>query len=424
MDAVRTPLASVPALALGNRRYRKQVLTLGKIYHGGGVFDVTPEYIDSVVTAFDSKAIARVPFQLADAANSHTEDPLRRFGSVEALHRTPEGLDAVIELDEDAARLVDKDPEFGVSVLVKHNRTTGDGRRFPAVLAHVLGTTDPVLSLTPWREELAASHAAEDTLDLLALTPATEPADALALSSAFPAASGDTSSPKEGSTMADSATLAPEELAALRSLASVAPQLVQLATAPQDSADDTDPADTDGDQTTDDAVDEALEMTEADIKALADLIDLDDEQDTQPLAASHDGNAEMLALSQRLDEAEQARRDQALALAQLRDERDETRYSAQRDQWARKYGVHPSVTDIVKPLLKGGAGQKLALANGGGDVDPAALIAKFVHEIATRPRLDLSQAKGQALDVEDDEDAKRDADNKAFFEQVRATRNG
>jgi hypothetical protein len=124
-------------------------------------------------------------------------------------------------------------------------------------------------------------------------------------------------------------------------------------------------------------------------------------EEPELIAAGHESNDEVLALSQRLADAEQAREDDRLALSQLRDERDEARYLSQRDEWAHKYGVHPTVTDIVKPLLKS-AGQTLALSNG-DEFDPAALIGKFVHEIATRPRLDLSQAKGSALDLDGDE---------------------
>lgn len=378
MDAVRTPLDHGTALALGNRIYRKQVLRSGPLHYRGGTFDVTDAYLDSVVQAFDAKAIARVPFQLADASNTHTEDPLRRFGTVTALHRTADGLDAVIELDDEAARLVDNDPEFGVSVLIKHDRTTGEGATFPAVLAHVLGTTDPVLTqLAPWQPELAAANDSGDVLDLLALTSA--PRD-----------------DKEGSTMAEAITLTPEETAQLRSLL---PKLAALQAEPATAADA--PAEP--------AEPVEREYTDEELQAMADSVLADDPDMPveQPLAAAHD-DEQVLALSQRLEVAEQARRDDALALSQLREERDESLYLSQRDDWARKYGVHPSVTDIVKPLLKGGD-RKLALANG-TELNAAELIGKFVHEIATRPRLDLSQAKGSAVDDTDaDEATERDA---------------
>jgi len=378
MDAVRTPLDHGAALALGNKIWRKQVLKAGPLHYLGGTFDITDDYLDQVVKAFDAKAIPRVPFQLADASNSHTEDPLRRFGTVTALHRTPDGLDAVIELDDEAARLVEKDPEFGVSVLIKHDRVTGEGAKFPAVLAHVLGTTDPVLTqLAPWQPELAASNDTADVLDLLALTSA--PRD-----------------DKEGPTMAEAITLTPEETAQLRSLLPKLAALQAEPTTPDAPAATVEPVE--------------REYTDEELQAMADSVLADDTDPVveQPLAASHD-DEQVLALSQRLEAAEQARRDDALALSQLREERDESLYLAQRDDWARKYGIHPSVTDLVKPLIKGGD-RKLALSNG-TELDAAALITKFVHELATRPRLDLSQAKGSAVDVDDsaDEATERDA---------------
>lgn len=381
MDAVRTPLNYGHALALGNKRYRKQVLKLGDIHYHGGIFPVTEDYLDTVMLAFDSKALPTVPFQLADSANTHTKDPLRQFGTVTALHRTPAGLDAVIEMNDEAARLVDEF-DLGVSVLIEPDRTTGEGQHYDAVLTHILGTVDPVLtSLGPWSEALAASNAAPGgVLDLLALT----------------AAPSGVSTPTGGPIVAD--TLTPEETAQLRSL------LAKIdAAAPA-----AEPVKTELPVVVDEVTEE---LSDEDLQRLADgvLAEGDEPSEQELLAASNESNPEVLALSQRLEASEQANRDRDLQLSQLREERDESHYLAERENFARQFGIHPSVTDIVKPLLKGGS-SKLALSNG-GEVVPSELIRKFVHEIATRPRLDLSQTKGSALDLDDDEaDAKnRDA---------------
>lgn len=390
MDAVRTPLDHGTALALGNKRYRKQVLKVGDVHYQGGKFPVTDKYLDDVVRAFDSKAITKVPFQLADSSNRHTEDPLRRFGTVVGLHRTADGLDAVLELDDEAARLVDKDPDFGVSVLIKHDRTTGEGQHYPAVLAHILGTTDPVLtSLAPWQPELAASHPVEDTLDLLALT-SSAPRD----------------EPTRKALMAD--TLAPEELAVLRSLlARLTPdEPADPATPVVEPATDL-PADqpfTDGDPDTADTPEgDAAEFTDEEIAAMVASLDTADEPEM--VAAGHESNAADLELSHQLEAEQQARRDSELRLAQVEAKLAAQEYEAERLQLAQRHGIPPRITDIVRPLLEG-TGGKLALSNG-GEVDPAALIRKFVVELASTPRLDLSQpvGSGQGVDIDTDEDA-------------------
>lgn len=394
MDAVRTPLDHGTALALGNRRYRKQVLKVGDVHYQGGKFPVTDKYLDDVVRAFDSKAITKVPFQLADSSNRHTEDPLRRFGTVVGLHRTPDGLDAVLELDDEAARLVDKDPEFGVSVLIKHDRTTGEGQHYPAVLAHILGTTDPVLtSLAPWQPELAASHPVEDTLDLLALT-SSAPRD----------------EPTRKALMAD--TLAPEELAVLRSLlARLTPdEPADPATPVVEPATDL-PADqpfTDGDPEPTDTPEpegEAAEFTDEEIAAMVASLDDIPADEPEMVAAGHDSNAADLELSHQLEVEQQARRDSELRLAQVEAKLAAQEYEAERLQLAQRHGIPPRITDIVRPLLEG-TGGKLALSNG-GEVDPAALIRKFVVELASTPRLDLSQpvGSGQGVDIDDENTA-------------------
>jgi hypothetical protein len=367
MDAVRTPLATGVALELGNKLWRKEILKAGTIHYKGGKFDASPAYLDAVLAAFQDGAIGSVPFTFVDDDGKHVEDPERSKGNIIGLERTLDGLDAIMSLDDDADKLVRRDKKFGVSVLIKHDRTTGGGKHYPAVLAHVAGTYDPVINnLGDW-EEISASQDAVDVLDLLALTSTTQADE-----------------PTKEKPMAEAATLTPEELAQLRSLLAKAD-----AAAPVDEVKPVEkPAE----------VTEAVDTDEdAELAAMVEALD----EEPELIAASNEPNPEVLALSQRLEAAELARKDDALALSQLRDERDEANYLAERENLARNFGVHPSVTDIVKPLLKG-AGSKLALSNG-AEVVPADLIRQFVHELASRPRLDLSQAKGSALDLDGDD---------------------
>ncbi len=415
MTAVRTPMNNLPALELGNRRYRKQVIRVGDLHYRGGKFPITDAYLDDVVKAFDSRAVPSVPFQLADHANRHTEDPERRRGTIMALHRTPDGLDAVIELNDAGARIVDEHPDFGVSVLIEHGRTTGEGRSFPAVLKHVLGTTDPVLtSLEPWRQEIAASHAdaGEDVLDLLALT-TPDPADSPARSdSSAPMQDAAPSTTNEGGAVPDTDTLAPEDVAALRSLASIAPALAKLvetpAVEPIAVVEDTD---------------DEVELTDAEIQAIADSLDTEDD-DTELIAASHEQPSdEVLSLSHKLALAEQGNKDNELRLAQVESELNERRYVAERDSLAREFGVHPRITDIIRPLLEGSGAGQIALSNG-AKADPGELVRRFMKELAASPRLDLSNAVGSAVELDESTEDARAKDTEAFLARAKAERNG
>lgn len=385
MDAVRTPLDHAPALELGNKLWRKEIIKQGTIHYAGGKFDANAAYLDAVYAAYQDGAIGSVPFTFVDDKGAHVEAPERRKGNIVGLERTATGLDAILSLDPDADELVRKDKKFGVSVLIKHDRVTGGGKRYPAVLAHVAGTYDPVINdLGDW-EEIAASNDAGDVLDLLALTTTT----------------GD-------ATVAD--TLTPEETAALRSIASLAPMLVQLAEASN---------------TPDPGVDETAgrEFTDADIEQLADDLDADTEVEAPELiAASQTASDEVLALSQQVAAERQARQDIELRLAQSEKREAVTAYEAERLALAQRYGIAPRVTDIVRPLLEGTAGRALALANG-DQIDAATLIRTFVAELATTPRLDLSQTQGSALDFDADAEATRKKENEAFLARAAAELN-
>jgi hypothetical protein len=387
MPDVRTPLATTTALELGHKLWRKQIIREGKIAYRGGEFDASPEYLDSVVASFRDKAIGSVPFVFVDDKGGHSEAPERRRGKVVGLERTPTGIDALLQLSDDAEKLVEEDPEFGVSVLIKHDRTTGEGKYHPAVLCHVAGTYDPVLSLQPWTEELAASNPGDDLLDLLALT---------------------SSAPRDETTrkapMAD--TLAPEELAVLRSLlAKLTPDepADPAATVVEPTDETAEPVaevvDPDGE------TDDDVEFTDEEIAAMVASLDEVPADEPELVAASNDGG-DSLELSHKLQATEQRNQDLELRLAQVEAKAAAQEYEAERLRLAQTHGIPPRITDIVRPLLEGTGGKKLALSNG-SEVDPAALIRKFVVELASTPRLDLSQpiGSGQGIDIADDEEA-------------------
>lgn len=447
MTAVRTPLSQSAALELGHKLWKKEIIKRGSISYRGGKFDVTDDYLDSVVAAFHDKAITSVPFVFVDDSGAHSEAPERTRGKVVGLERTGRGIDAILSLSDDAERIVTDNPEFGVSVLIKHDRTTGDGASYPAVLAHVAGTHDPVLrDLLPFRpvDDLAASQGDDDdVLDLLALTSAPREPQATP-----PGADPD---PKETPIVA---TLTDEQAATLDALAALLPTLsaqyginkptapvapvatVESATPVVQPADPT-PADqpfvegtpepnTDDENTDEqDGAEGEAEFTDAELDAMAAALvdDLDDTTAVEPelIAASQD-DADTLQLSHDLRAERQARESLELRLAQVERERDDRAYTLERDRMARDLGIAPRLTDIIAPLLRG-SGQQIALSNGqtanGGD-----LVRKFVRELAATGFLDLGLSQGTAVDTAENTDEDAETARRAAAAAYVASLNG
>lgn len=407
--AVRTPLDHTRVLVLGNKRYRKELLRVGELHYQGGTFNITPEYLDAIVASFDAGAIKRVPFQLADADNRHTQDPLRRFGTVVGLRRTPTGLDGVIELNDAAAQLVDEDPEaLGVSVLVHHDRTTGEGQRFDAVLAHVLGTTDPVVtSLAPWAEEelAAANTTSGGVLDLLALS---------------------TSSPSGNTEGANSMaeTLTSEELGRLRALLAKQPDEPAAPATPVVTP--TPPADAPVEQPgqVEHHSDDDRDLTDEELAEIAAAVE-DDPADTTPapetVAAAQPGDEGSLGLAHDLA-AERAKRETLeLSMRRIQEELDQRNYLTERDHLAREFGVPPRCTEILRPILQG-SGRALALANG-QDTTDAELVRRFVTELAATGFLDLAHPTGSTTGVDTTGDGDSDEQRRRFAEDYITTFN-
>jgi hypothetical protein len=165
-----TDVSNMVDLSGGKRKlYRKQVLRKGSIQYKGQQINFDDAYLDDLVKSFKDLAYDQVPFQLATADNKHNELPERYAGEVVGLEKTGEGLDALVELSDDAAALIQRNPKLGVSARIVEGLAHSDGRAYPRAMRHVLGTLDPrVTKMAPWREEVSLSNEVEDTWDLTA----------------------------------------------------------------------------------------------------------------------------------------------------------------------------------------------------------------------------------------------------------------
>lgn len=402
MSGIRTPLNATPAFALGQGKWLKEVLRAGDLHYQGGRYPITTEYLDSVVDAYNAKAIKKVPFQLADADNRHTADPARRKGFIEGLRRNGDSLEAVIGLDDEANAIVESDLSFPVSVLINHDRTTGEGKHFDAVLSHVLGTYDPVLTeLGDWvrlPEEIAASNdGGGDVLDFLALNAAehAEPLEPAATTSDSEPATGDSApssdeganpDPSEGTDDAmpdiDQLIQDPEKLAELRKALAALDDSSDEAADEQPDPDDAEAAGEDPDETGDST------PSDEEIEAMLQTSDDLDADTPEQVAASHsaneaDNSLALANMSQQLEEMRLANEVTSKKLA-------ESEWRTEKDSWVHA-NIPPAIVALCEPFLNG-ASDKLALSNTGDKVKVATQMRKLLTEISKQaPSLGLSQ---------------------------------
>jgi hypothetical protein len=168
--ALLTPVNEGVATKIGRRTFRKQLLPKKEITYKGKKIRFNDEYMQTVLDAFQRGAYDMVPAQLADKDNTHTDDVTRLGGEIKGLELNADGLDAIIELSEDAAKIVDaSNLKLGVSGKFVHGFKPGDGRDFPIALKHVLLTTDARMGgMKPWEEVLLATDEDDflETIDL------------------------------------------------------------------------------------------------------------------------------------------------------------------------------------------------------------------------------------------------------------------
>ncbi|HMG62556.1 MAG TPA: hypothetical protein VK599_06370, partial [Streptosporangiaceae bacterium] len=156
------------AVDLGNRVWRRQILPVGDVNYKGRVLRFTKSYLQKLAQSFRDGAYAQVPFQLADAQNTHTNDPERTRGEITGMEVRDDGLWATAELSERGDALLRENPKLGVSARIVEDYERADGKFFPVAVQHVLGTLDPRISWMggAWEAIEAASPVPEKVLDL------------------------------------------------------------------------------------------------------------------------------------------------------------------------------------------------------------------------------------------------------------------
>jgi hypothetical protein len=107
------------------------------------VLRFTRDYLRGLAEAFRSRAYDQVPFQLADAQNTHTNDPERTRGEITDMDVQDDGLWITAKLTPQGERVLQDNPRLGVSARIVEDYARSDGQHYAAAVQHVLGTLDP-----------------------------------------------------------------------------------------------------------------------------------------------------------------------------------------------------------------------------------------------------------------------------------------
>jgi len=186
MTVIRTPFDRTPAESIEladdgqSGTMWKMIIPMDyKLDYKGRKLHFDRRYLANVRDSFKANALGdQVAYQLADDSNQHDTDedrklarnydPERYRGEVTDLKVVNSGLWAKYNLTKEGLDLIKKNPKLGVSVSLKENFER-DGKTYPVVMRHVLGTMSPrIKGMPPWqREEVQLSDDPnEEVLDL------------------------------------------------------------------------------------------------------------------------------------------------------------------------------------------------------------------------------------------------------------------
>src|ERR1035437_10282133 len=405
--AVLTPFYRSRAVELGNRLWRKKVLPVGDVEYKGRTLHFTLDYLKGLAGAFTAKAYDQVAFQLADAQNTHTNDPERFRGDFVAMEAEPDGLWVTLKPTEAGDKVLKENPALGVSARIVEDYARSDGQHFPAAIQHVLGTLDPrIPGLGAWQAIEAASPVPDTGIDLSASTfagegtPAppppppshTEPAPAAQeppgrTDDAMPELDGLTDEQK--ARLAKLLELPDEQLDALAAGGLVlTPDELLALTATADGT-----GDGDGTEDGDEVAQEISAMTDEEFTAMQAAFEA--EQQEEPVAAGLSAEAQF-SIDLAVARQEETQRELSVITARMR----EGDYQAEKRKLA-DLGVPPFITELARPALEG-IGHTIDLANG-KTVDMGQVMRKVLTEYAQQVKLlDLDVELGSPVDEPED----------------------
>ena len=383
-----TPWQRGGAIELGNKVWMKRVLPIGEINYNGRTLRFTRDYLDGLERAFKDRAYDQVSFQLADAANTHTNDPERHRGSIIDMRTDPNGPDGpglymYLQPTQRGEQVLRDNPYLGVSARIVEQYSRSDGKFYPAAIQHVLGTLDPrIPGLGAW-QAIEAANTPALVIDLTSASYAGQ-------ENAMPDLT-----PQQQANLSRLLDMEPDALTRLIGGQGGTPPAPPAPPAPQyQGAPQYQPPQGDGGQGGDDLTDQEL----------ADLIDAMSDEELAMLEDEFlDETGAGMAATGLTAEAQMA-----IDLANARADENERQLGVFAAEFDRQHfesekrsladlGVPPYITELARPLLQG-SGHTVDLANG-SRVDAGQVMRKVLSEYAKMAQmLDLSAETGSAFD--------------------------
>lgn len=433
--AVLAPWAKGEVARLGQRVFRKEILRFGHVQTDDGDFDFTPEFGQQIVDAFQAGVMPTVPLVLADADNRHTQAVDRQAGEVVGLELSATGLTGIIRANAKTTEMIEENRRLPVSIRALQGRLDNNGKRWPAVLNHVLATFDPVVTgMGDWEPielsndvtkviDLAnpAGHKKEDAvtdtkIGALSADEAEKLHELLGkMLGKDSAKSEDPEDKPDGGTVED-----PEK-------GGDAPGTEDDPSGSGNGEDDN--TEVDVSQLTDEQLEKLLlelnEQTDAGTinpQAPKGTIDVgaktgedtesdsekDKEKEKEPIAASNSSEKSVVEL------ANARFQEQATELARVQERLDASEFDKERDELVKKTGLPPRIINLARPLLEG-TGRVVQLSHG-KTVDAGAVARELFGEIGkTLKALDLSHPSGFAIADEDTEESDQEEKDRAEF---------
>jgi hypothetical protein len=166
-SAVLSPYTYGSAVELAGGLWRKKLLPVGEVQYKGRILRFTADYLRGLAQAFCSGAYDQVPFQLADAQNTHTNDPERTRGEIVDMDVADDGLWITAKVTPAGDAVLSANPRLGVSARIVEDYARSDGQHYAAAVQHVLGTLDPrIPALGDWQAIEASNGAEGAVIDL------------------------------------------------------------------------------------------------------------------------------------------------------------------------------------------------------------------------------------------------------------------